>query len=114
MGEGRGVGGHRSPGAVICGVGNSSLRGGHLSFWKQRTAQWRRFHGSRVDLLVCLYVGSTHLERTCVWTRGVGMCVQCVPSKQTSSSEESLLCASCVQIPKLCVHICVCLHVRHS
>lgn len=38
MGEGRGAGGHQSPGAVICGVGNSSLRGGHLSFWKQKTA----------------------------------------------------------------------------
>ena len=75
MGEGQGVGGLRSSGAVICGVGNSSLRGGHLSFWKQRTAQWRRLHGSRVDLFACLHAGQespTWMERAC----GLVVCEQ--------------------------------------
>lgn len=47
---------------MICGVGSSSLRGGHSSFWKQKTAQWRQiqqFGSGGVDLL-CVYtpVGS--------------------------------------------------------
>ena len=102
MGEGQGVGGLRSSGAVICGVGNSSLRGGHLSFWKQRTAQWRRLHGSRVDLFACLHAGQespTWMERACglvVWEcvhsvcrasrlllAGGGYCVLAVDSSQS-------------------------------
>lgn len=60
MGEGRGVGGHRSRRAVICGVGSSSPRGGHSSFWKQKTAQWRQiqqFGSVGADLFVCSHAG---------------------------------------------------------
>lgn len=81
---------------------------------------------STVPMWMCLCVcalthgsGVTHLEWMCVWTRGVGVRALCVPSQQTSRSQETCGCMwicvlTCAASKVVCVYmsvcICMCVH----
>lgn len=99
------MGGHRSPGAVICGVGNSSLRGGHLSFWKQRTPQWRRIPRFPCGF-VCVFICWFHPPGTNVRVTSVWECVYnvCQASRLLARSG---YCVLTVYRSQLYAHVCV-------
>lgn len=108
---------------MICGVGSSSPRGGHLSSWKQATAQWRQIQQFPCGL-VCLCnhtrVGSytpgrrVHVDSWC------GSVHPCVPGSQTSQSRDTCgwvwLCVLPSTAAKLCAHtrahLPVCAHTH--
>lgn len=99
------MGGHRSRGAVICGVGSSSLRGGHSSFWKQKTANGDKFNSFRVDRFVCSHTG----RESPTWNVCARGCVQgCVHGACRASRPLVAM------RPGVCVVIVVSLHGSRS
>lgn len=94
---------------MICGVGSSSLRGAHLSFWKRKAAQWRQVQQFPCGC-VCVFV-RPHMGRESPTWRGCACGL--VVWEQTSHSQETCGCVwvcvlTCAASEAVCVYMSVC------